>query len=251
MRKYSSYSGRSRSNYTPRSIRTKERKTKKLLIRNIILGIIIIYGVFFWGLPALVGGLSFLHRSPSSSKATTSPVEDISVAPPVLNIPYEATNTATIKISGYTTPNSKVELYVNGDLKTKANAGSDGNFQTDDIALVLGTNNIYGKTIDSANKTSLPSKSIQLTYSNEQPKLDLSSPGDNTQVKGGDKKVNVSGNTDPSNTVSINGTITVVDSQGHFSYDAPLNDGDNTITVSVTNSVGNTTQIQRKVNYSS
>lgn len=250
MRRYSSYSGKSRSNYTPRSIRSKERRTKKLLIRNIILAVVIVYGVFFWGLPALVGGLSFLHRSSPQSSQSQSANQDASVAPPVLNIPYEATNTAAIKVSGYTTANSKVELYVNDDLKTTANSSGDGSFQTDDFALILGTNNIYGKTIDSNNKSSLSSKTIQLTYSNDQPKLNLSSPGDNTEVKGGDKKVTVSGSTDPSNTVSVNGTIVIVNSDGHFSLDVPLNDGDNTVTVTATNTVGNTTKIGRKVKYS-
>jgi hypothetical protein len=243
------YSYSSKSSYTPRSLRNKEKKTKKALYRNIVLGVLILYATFAWILPNLVGGLSFLHRSPKSSNSPVS--ENTTLAPPVLNIPYEATNTATIRISGYASPNSKVQIYLDDDPKTTAQTNSDGNFRSDDIALVLGTNNIYGKTVDDKNSSSLPSKTIQLTYSNDKPTLDISSPSDNTQVKGGDKKVNVSGTTEASDNVSVNGITVIVSSDGHFSYDAPLNDGDNTLTITSTNSVGNSTQVQRKVTYSS
>jgi len=254
MRRYSSYSTRSSasrsSQYTPRSIRNREKKTKKTLIRNIVLGVLVIYVVFAWILPALVGGLSGVHKTQAVTANTKPIAESATLAPPVLNIPYEATNSATIKISGYAIPNAKVEIYFDDDIKASSSTDGNGNFSTDDLPLVLGVNNIYGKTIDDKGQASLPSKSIQLTYSNDKPKLDLSSPSDNAQVKGGDKKITVSGTTDPGSNISVNSNTVIVGSDGTFSTDATLNDGDNTISVTATNNVGNTTQISRKVNYS-
>lgn len=245
MARYSRY----RSSYQPRSLRRKASRTQKNLVRNVIIGIILIYVVVFWGLPNLIGSLSFLNKF-KTTQSSDNPTEDVTLAPPVLNIPYEATNSARIRISGYATAKTQVKIYFDDALMTTTNAQDDGSFQSDPIPLSLGTNNIYGKDIDSSGKESLPSKTIQLIYNNDQPKLSLVGPNDNTQIHGGDKKVEVSGDTDPNDSITVNGTTVIVNQDNHFDTYVSLNDGDNTITVVATNSVGNTTTISRKVTYS-
>lgn len=201
-----------------------------------------------WGLPFLIGGLSVFNKfKPSAVKQES--VEDLAIAPPVLNIPFEATNTATLQISGYSTPNSEVEIYFDDEVKEKVETNSGGNFNTGPLELSLGTNNIYGKTINEKGIKSLPSKTIKLIFNNEKPKLEISEPQDNAQIKGGDKKIRVSGNTDPNNTISINGSNTIVSSEGKFSAEVNINEGDNVIQISTTNQVGNSNQIERKINY--
>ncbi|MFI5205337.1 MAG: hypothetical protein ACHQVK_00170 [Candidatus Paceibacterales bacterium] len=243
----SSYS----SGYRPRSIRHRQQKSQKKIIWNVILTVVVLYLIFFWGLPALIGGLSVFNRfKPSNTTAQNAP-ENATLAPPVLNIPYEATNSAQIRIPGYASPNIKVNIYLDDNLQTSVTSGDDGSFQSDPISLNLGTNSIYGKTADDKNRESLPSKPITITYSNDKPKLNISSPDDGTQIKGGDKKVTVSGQTDPDDSVTVNGQTVIVQSDGSFSISTGLNDGDNQIVIVSTNSVGNTTQVQRKVTYSS
>lgn len=244
MRRYNS------SGYKPRSIKRLERKNKRNLFVSIALIFLVGYLFLTWGLPAFVSSLTFLNKYKSSGNSSKPASEDPAIAPPVLNIPYEATNSATIKISGYASTESQIEIYVDGELKDTSSAREDGSFISGDIPLSLGTNNIYGKTINRDNKKSLASKTIKLIYSNEKPQLEITEPQDNFQVKGGDKKVKVAGKTDPNNTVSINGILTIVNNQGNFSTDVSLNDGDNTITITSTNSVGNSTTITKKVNYS-
>lgn len=239
-------------NYTPRSLRRLERKSKRNLFLSIGLIVFFLYLIIAWGLPALIGGLSVFNKfKPSSPKP--SAIEDSAIAPPVLNIPYEATNSASIRISGYATPQAKVEIYLDDELKTVAETDENGNFTSDNVELALGNNNISSKTVLNSSgdiKKSLASKSIRLIYSNEKPKLDLSSPSDNQQIKGGDKKITVSGTTDPSNNLTINGSTIILNQDGGFSKDIQINDGDNTITVVATDSIGNSTKIERKVNYS-
>ncbi len=243
MRRYRS------SYYKPRSLRRLENKSRRNFILTIILGLVGVYLLLSWGLPALIGGLTTLNKFRHEGKTPAVAVEDAAIAPPVLNIPYEATNTATIKISGYSSSNSKVEIYLDDALKDTASTSDDGSFTSSDLSLSLGTNNIYGKTVNGDHK-SLASKTIKLIYSNDKPKLDISEPQDGAQVHGGDKKVKVSGKTDPLNSVSINGSTVIVNSDGSFASDTGLNDGDNNITIIATNPVGNSTKSERKVSYS-
>ncbi len=241
MRKY-------RTTYTPRSVRHERNKARNRIIIAILAVIFLGYFFLTWGLPALVGGLTYITHFNSKPVVKNASDEDIAIPPPVLNIPYEATNTATISMNGYTTPDTKVEIYLDDELKTTADVKSDGSFQTTELSLSIGTNNIFGKTVI-GDKKSLGSKNIKLYYDSEKPKLSISSPTDNQEIKGGDKKVRVVGNTDPQNSVTINGSTVIVNGAGDFATDININEGDNTITVTGTNRFGNSFSVERKVKY--
>lgn len=242
MRKY-------RTTYTPRSVRHEKNRTRNRIIFAIISILVLGYLSLTWGLPALVGGLTYITHFNSKPVVKDTSDEDVAIPPPVLNIPYEATNTATLAINGYTTPDSKVEIYLDDDLKTTTDVKSDGSFQTEGLALLIGTNNIYGKTVI-GNKKSLASKNIKLYYDSEKPKLTVSSPTDNQEIKGGDKKIRVVGNTDPQNSVTINGSTVIVNGAGDFATDVNINEGDNILTITGTNKFGNSFSVERKVKYS-
>lgn len=235
------------SRYKPRSVRHWERKHQRNIIVSLILGSIILYLVFFWGLPNLIGGLSIFNRfKPGSSQDQL--LENSGLAPPVLNIPYEATNTATIKISGYASPNTQVKIYLDDNLSTSTQASDNGSFLTDPITLLLGANLIYGQTV-SDGTTSLASKTIKVTYSNEKPTIELLEPPDNHQITGGEKQVKVAGKTETANSVTVNDQTVILSPEGNFTTQVPLNDGDNLISIIATNSVGNTTRVERKVTF--
>ncbi len=233
----------------PFSVRRKERHTKNRLIVTTVIIIFLLYCLFIWIIPALIGGLSFFNKLKPTQSPQPAISESASLAPPVLNIPYEATNTASITIRGYASAHSKVEIYVDDDLKDTVESDENGGFKAESIDLTLGTNNIYGKTVDEKGTKSLPSKSIRITYSNEKPKLEISTPDDNKEIVGGDKKVTVSGSTNPGNNVSVNGTRVIVTTDGNFSHSLEINEGDNQITIQASDQTGNTTQLQRKVIY--
>ncbi|MBI4040216.1 hypothetical protein HY389_02580 [Candidatus Daviesbacteria bacterium] len=243
MRKYRSIPTRSYS------ARRSGKKAQRNLILSLLLGIFLIYVLFIWVLPNLIGGLSVLTKAKNPIQTQTKVSENSTLAPPVLNIPYEATNTATIRVRGYATPNTKVEIFLDGDLKSTVTSQDNGSFTSDNISLSLGTNNIYGKTIDDKDIESLASKTIQVTYSNTKPKLQVDQPPDGQVVHGGDKKVTVSGSTDPQDTIYINDNQVIVGDGGKFSSTININDGDNNIIIKAADSIGNTTQITRKVTY--
>lgn len=208
----------------------------------------LVFVFFNWGLPFIVGSLSFLNKNKPSQTLSETKIDE-AIAPPVLFIPFESTNSASLPISGYATPLTKVELYVDDELKSLLQTDSEGKFAAESISLNLGTNNIYAVTVNDADKKSLPSKTIKLYYSNEKPALEVTQPTDETEIKGGDKKVIVSGKTDPNNSVTVNGSTVIVNSEGNFQTSIGINDGDNVITIIASNNFTNTNQIQKTVKY--
>lgn len=238
----------SRRPYQPFSQRRQARKDRKKLIFSLIGAVILLYLLFIVILPTLIGGLSFFNKfKPKITSQTQASVTDTTLAPPVLDIPYEATNTAQIKVSGYALPDVKIEIYLDDNLVTTTKTSSDGSFTTDDIHLALGSNSITGKTVDSHNNKSLSSKNIQIIYNNQNPKLTVDQPQDDSSVS--DTKVIVSGSVDQSDpaSVEVNGLRLILTSDGRFSQSVNLNPGDNELTITATDNAGNTTTMMRKV----
>lgn len=218
----------------------------------ITLGVIVVGSIIFfvWVLPFIIGQLSFLNKREKPVDVEALRLDE-AIAPPVLYIPFEATNSASLPISGYAAAGSKVEVYIDEEIKAQVDTDSESKFTTSAISLNLVTNNINAVTIDKDNKKSLPSKNIKLYFSNEKPELSVSEPGDGTEIKGGDKKVKVAGKTDANNSVMVNGSTVIVGSEGNFETVVALNDGDNTLTIVASNSFGNSNQLQRLVKYTS
>lgn len=236
--------------YRPRSIRHSESRTKRRFIFTVVAVLVGTFVFFVWVLPFIIGQLSFLNKREKPIDAEALKIDE-AIAPPVLFIPFEATNSGTLPISGYAAPNSKVEVYVDEEIKSQVDTDSEGKFTSSPIALNLGTNNINAVTINKSKDKSLPSKNIKLYYSNEKPELTVNEPGDGTEIKGGDKKVKVAGKTEENNSITVNGSTVIVNGEGSFETVVALNDGDNTITVVASNSFGNSEQIQRLVKYAS
>ncbi len=236
--------------YKPFSVRRSERKNRNRIIITFLIIAFLAYGLLAWILPTLISGLSIFNKFKSHPKVTQA-VEDTTISPPVLNIPFEATNTASIKVKGYSQPNTKVEIYLDNELKSVILSDPDGQFITSDINLSLGGNIFSGKTIDENSHKSLASKAIKIIYDNDKPKLEVSSPTDGAEIKGGDKRVTVSGLIDPNDQVSvlINNTQVVTNQDGGFSKIVELTEGDNHITIMAKDSAGNITQMVKNIKF--
>lgn len=233
-----------------RSIRKLARRSRRNFLITLIIIAILAYSTLTWILPNFINGIGFVKNIINPSPKNIIPSADTAtLAPPVLSIPYEATNTAQIDIKGFGTPNSEVKLYIDDESKQTVDVLSDGSFIFEKAALNLGTNNVYGKTLNEQGKESLPSKTIKLIFDNENPLLDISEPGDNQIIQGDNKKIKVAGKTDPGSKVFINNNQVIVGKDGNFSIDQPLNDGDNIIFIKAADSATNLTEIQRKITY--
>ncbi len=238
------------SYHSRRSSRRLARKSKYRFVITLTIIISLMYATVFWILPYFIGSVGIVKNivKPPQVVNQKSP-QNAALAPPTLNIPYEATNSAEINIQGFGIPSSRVKLYLDDKSVQTIDVSNDGSFTFANVNLNLGTNNIYGTTLDEQEKESLPSKTIKLIYINEKPSLNLNSPADNTVITGGDKKVTVSGKVDPGIQVLVNGSQIVVGSDGNFSTDLSINEGDNTISVKATDAALNSTEIERKVTF--
>lgn len=237
------------SYHSRRSAKKLAKKSKQNFIISLILIVFLFYITLKWLLPNFVNGISFLkNKLFPAKKITVDSGSNSTLAPPVLNIPYEATNTAQINIKGYATPHSKVAIFLEDEKKDTADVSDDGSFEIKNLTLSLGTNNIYGKSVDE-NGESLPSKNFKIFYDNEKPSLTINEPEDNKNIKGGDKKIKISGKTEIGVKITVNDNQIIVDKDGNFSAEQNLNDGDNNFSIKAVDQASNTTEIMRKVIY--
>ncbi len=239
-----------RYKYYSRSAKRKAKKSSRNFIITLILIGLLIYATLQWILPSVIGGVGLINGVIKPPKKT-APVNYESLAPPVITVPFEATNTAQINISGFATPNAKVELFIDDQLKDTTQTPEDGKFEFNGVSLNLGTNNIYGKTIDEKGVESLSSKTLAIFYDNGKPLLTVSEPDDGKTIQGGDKKITFKGSTDPNVKIYINDVQTITNLDGNFSSEQSLNDGDNNFTIKAIDKAGNETSLVRKVTYKS
>lgn len=237
-----SYKYRSR-----RSSRRLAQKSRRNFVVSLIIIGLLIYATIQWILPTLISGIGFVNKFVRPvDKNVTSVSDNTSLAPPILNIPFEATNTAQISFKGYATPNSKVAIFIDDEKKDTVSVSENGEFELNNISLVLGSNNISGKTIDENSKESLSSKVIRVIYDNENPILEVSEPEDGKGIQG-ERKIKISGKTEAGIQLLIDDGQIVVNSEGGFETFRSLNDGENVFTIKALDKALNETVITRRV----
>lgn len=222
-----------------RLTRNAEKQSKKQFIIFGIGTIIIIFLLvqFAGSFLGLFGNIIFGIRGNDNEISQNNQIDEILFPPNLNNIP-SATSSAQISISGtsdYT--DGEVFLYVNDKEVDSVSLNNNQEFTFRNIDLEDGENRI--KTYYSINnKQSDFSQEYIVTRSSERPMLEITSPSDGSTFKKADKKINVSGKTDPNSSVSVNGFRAVVNSEGEFSYLLELDEGDNRISVESTNEAG-------------
>lgn len=232
--------------YRSRSAKRLVKKSRRNLIITFILIFGLLYATITWILPSFINILGAVNNTLKPSKGSNSEGVSITLAPPTLNIPFEATNTAEIDIKGYANPGAKVKIFVDDSEVKTVEVLEDGSFTASGINLSLGTNNIYGKTINEEEKESLPSKTFKIIFDNEKPSLSVSEPEDNKQVQG-ERKLKISGKTEVGAQVFINGNQLIVDQDGNFSTEVQLSDGENIFNIKAQDSASNFEETSRKV----
>lgn len=226
-------------------LETRKNERRLLLAVSGIIAIVALVGLF--GVKALVGFSMFVDKLHGTGPTPTP--SSALILPPTLDPPPTATNTATISVTGKGQPNLSLIVYLNDAQFKKINVLTDGNFSINDIPLSDGTNAISAKLTDDKGNTSDLSNVVTISFANKPPKLDISSPTDNQSVSGDPNTVTVGGMTDDNVTVTVNDRLVVVKSDNSFTYNYPLNDGDNILTIVANDAAGNQTKVTRKVTY--
>ncbi len=228
-------------------LRRVEEKTASRRIAVALIGSVALL-VFFalFGVRILIGFSLLVDRIRGSSPQQQ---QQSLILPPVLEPLPEATNSASLSVRGRGIPKATLSLFVNDAEYKKLTVSEDGTFDVADILVEEGTVTISAKQADDKNNVSDLSNVITALIDRTPPKLTVDAPADNTTVNDGTHKVAVSGITDEDMKVTINGRIVVLKSDGSFTYNMPLNDGENKLMIISHDPAGNETNVERKVMY--
>ena len=236
----------------PKKMSLLTRKEEKRNLRKaflygfltILLGITI----FFLGVPALIKLAIFVGKI-NSSFIPPEQSDNVPPSPPVFEPLFEATNSATISLSGFAESESTLKLFFNNEEKETL-VDNDGTFVFNDLNLKDGQNKIYAVAIDKAGNESSDSKRVSVLYDNEAPELEINQPQDGETITDEDNRIELIGKTEEETDVLINDHFVVVDSEGNFNYQISLNEGENEIKIISKDKAGNQTEKTIKINYS-
>ena len=210
-----------------------------------IIAIFIFLGIF--GVRILIGFSLLVDKLRGTSQQQ---VTQQLILPPELDPLPIATNSATIAVSGKGLAGLTVIVYINDTDTEKATVDKDGSFKVASVKLIEGTNTISAKQTDDKKNVSALSEVFTVISKKSKPTLDVSYPTDNQQIRQDQNTVTVTGKTnDEANTITVNDRLAIVRSDGSFSYDLTVPDGDSTIKIVATDTAGNQITIERKINY--
>lgn len=226
--------------------RNIENKTKKRIFFNIIGSFIVLFLLIKFVLPFLFNLNTLFAKDQTSTQKSQAKTY---VAPPILTVPYTATNSAQITITGTATAKDSVKLFVNDVFTDTTTVKDDGSFSFENVSLSSGANTVRAKANDGQSDSAF-SDTNTVTLANKAPSLTIDSPSDGASFSHDQHTINVTGKTDPNMHVTVNDLWAIVDNNGNYSYNLQLQNGDNPIKVIATDDAGNKTEKDIKVTYS-
>ena len=228
--------------------RKRENQTKKSLFMNIVGIVVVVILLVKFGLPLLVNFTLLISGSKNTEDAMQKN-NTVFIPPPIFDTIPTATNGA-LPLSGTASPKKTINLYLNDELISKTQTQDNGTFSFDPIKLTKGENKIKAKMFDDAKNESTFSDETTVVFLDKAPILSVDSPSDNQTFKKGDSPIKVLGRTDIGAKVTVDDFWAIVDSNGNYSYNLPLKNGENKIKVVATDDAGNKTEKELKVTFS-
>ena len=225
--------------------RLEKKKESDVTKKTVISGVFTIFIfllVIVFGLPLLIKLSVFLGEV--KSRVNSTEIEKI--VPPVaprLIVPFEATNSAKIDISGYAEKGAEVELFKNDVSMGKTNVTEGGDFKFEGVDLVEGENGFTA--VSRKNKAvSEATKSIVVIYDNKASEIKMTNPVEDS-LKVDNADFDIKGMVDKDSSVTINSRVAVVDNEGNFKLKYKLSVGKNDIEIVVKDSAGN--EVTKKI----
>jgi len=225
----------------------KERKQIFLILTGMV-GIFLFLLLF--GVKILVGFSLLVDRIRGTTPVSKEQTQ-VLLLPPQLDPLPTATYSGQINISGRAKGDVTILLYVNEEQMDKTKPGnSEGTFTFKEVTLKEGTNTLSVKATDDKNNSSDVSQILTIQMKKTKPTLDITAPSENAEITGEKQIATITGKTESDNTVTINDRFVVVKIDGSFSYEYPLKEGEQTLTILAKDIAGNETKMERKVKYS-
>lgn len=212
-----------------------------------------------YGVGAVILGLTFIFIIlPYSIRFITGvtngdqiPTEDDSLPPqvPILSAPPVATTSATIAVTGYGQAQTDVILVVNGSQQDSKPVADDGTFSFE-AQLSEGENTIAAFSKSKSEKESELSQAYTVVMDTQPPTLEIAQPTDGQSIElRRNQNTTISGKTDPGSTVTVNGRMIYAQTDGSFSSQYQLNEGENTLDFIAIDKAGNETKKSLKVTF--
>lgn len=234
-------------------IHEEEIKAYRKMAVVVVLVFLLAGSLYLWGVPLVIGVSNFWQQLGVNGKPLlTKPSPQAEFVPPAWlePLPVAINNLDNFKIKGSAQAGLEVRVYLNGkELKTVL-TDANGNFELTTTNLTEGENQIYAKAIDSFGNESEPSNTQTINFDKTPPDLEISLPDENLNtVTQEDNHLDIKGKTEPMAIVSINDFRAIVNLEGDFSYQYPLNGGENKIKIIAADKAGNETVIERTINW--
>lgn len=230
-----------------RLIRHEERQQRKRLMWALGGMFALVIFLFVFGLKILVGFSLMVDRIRGNTPVQTSQSQEL-ILPPTLDSLPEATNSASIIITGKSDTGLKIVLYIDEEEATTLPVKDDGTF-TYTKKLAEGDHTVSAKAKNDKDGVSDLSNVLTINIKRKKPDLTITSPTDGARIVGDSNTLIVKGKTASDNSVTVNDRLAVVGNDGSFTYTQTLGEGDTTIHVVVTDPAGNQTSEDRKVTY--
>jgi len=225
--------------------RNEETVTKKTVFMG-FLTILVIILVILFGLPLLVKFSVFLGNTKKNDSLEEKTVPPLA---PRLVIPYEATNSASISINGFSESGVEVELYKNEISIGKTQVTENGDFVFKDITLEEGDNSFSAIANSKKAGSSDGSAPMLISYDNKTPELKLTNPTEK-ELTVDYADFDIIGETEKEVSVTVNGKLAVVGDDGKFKLKMQLNMGKNELEVVAKDIAGNESKSKVTITYS-
>lgn len=240
------------TDYTKRKSRLskiEEKKSLKQALRFILLTIVLLALIIFYGIPALIKLVVFLGDLKSSDQRPDIS-DTLAPTPPIIEPIAEATNSSVINIKGYTEEGATVKLFIGGINSKEVVTDKSGSFVFDTIKLKTGENEFKLKAQDKAGNESEFSKTSVVIFDNEPPPLEITNPQNGAEFFEKDREITIQGSSDENIRILVNNRLAYTDSEGNFSTRLELTEGKNQIIIKAIDKAGNETKKEIEVSYS-
>lgn len=168
---------------------------------------------------------------------------------PAFAAPAEATQESSITLNGFGEPKSKVIVVKNGQEAATVDVNDAGEFNLS-LNLDEGANEIALYGVDEAKNESSTSKTYTVNFDQKPPEVDWQTPEENKVVRNlREQAVEVKGKANEPAKIYLNDQFVANSADGEFSTQFNLQQGENKLTLKVTDSAGNETVVERMVSF--
>lgn len=219
-----------------------KKKFTKNLIRLIVLCLVLYASILYIG-PFVAGIVSNLANSGNTIEVKKT------VLSPSLQNPQLITNKDRINLSGISSANVSVELFLNDSSYGKLTTDNDGKFEFQDISILKGKNKVYLIAKNKEGVESQKSREYEIDYDDQKPSIKQLNISNGQEIKNLNKNILIQGEVSEESGIEINGKKVFKITGNKFEYLLGVEEGNVEIKIKVTDRAGNEYLENLKVTY--